>query len=300
MAGVAPAGNAWAVAGTLAVVLASVFYASAGIYGQLRLEPNDLRPRARDGLDARGRPASCCRSPPPGRRRRCPLRARSGRCCCSSLVGTALAQLILFRVDRALRRPALQPRHVPDAGLRARVRGTDPRRAGRAAALVGLALILLGVALGSGRAAISAAPPSRHGAEAVRLGVPSTARAASDEDAERRLAAGSRGGRARSPRGGRRCGRAPARRPRRCRSRRRSAARSASSEPARRDRERVSSSASASRASMVGSTLMLLSSSRTSDAILLLDVPGGGIRRRLRMSQLERVAARSGTTRSTS
>src|SRR4249919_1315321 len=38
IAGVAPAGNAWAVAGTLAVVLASVFYASAGIYGQLRLK----------------------------------------------------------------------------------------------------------------------------------------------------------------------------------------------------------------------------------------------------------------------
>ena len=33
-----PAGDAWAVAGTLAVVLASVFYASAGIYGQLHLE----------------------------------------------------------------------------------------------------------------------------------------------------------------------------------------------------------------------------------------------------------------------
>ena len=32
-----PTASAWAVAGTLAVVLASVFYASAGIYGQLRL-----------------------------------------------------------------------------------------------------------------------------------------------------------------------------------------------------------------------------------------------------------------------
>jgi drug/metabolite transporter (DMT)-like permease len=38
VAGVAPEGDGWAVAGTLAVVLASVFYATAGIYGELRIK----------------------------------------------------------------------------------------------------------------------------------------------------------------------------------------------------------------------------------------------------------------------
>ena len=37
IAGIAPAGDAGEVVGTFAVILASLFYASAGIYGQLRL-----------------------------------------------------------------------------------------------------------------------------------------------------------------------------------------------------------------------------------------------------------------------
>ena len=68
-----------------------------------------------------------------------------------ALLGTALAQLLLFRVVGALRRAAAQPRHLSAAGLRARHTERSSSTSGsRGSALIGLALILLGVALGSG------------------------------------------------------------------------------------------------------------------------------------------------------
>ena len=121
-----PRAVTWTVAGTLAVVLASVFYASAGIYGQLRLTGRS-GPVARDRLDARGRRhAAAARdrraSHLDAHRRRdrlaaAPVAARHG----------ARAARPLPR-DRALRRPPPQPRHLSPARLRARLRGAHPRR----------------------------------------------------------------------------------------------------------------------------------------------------------------------------
>src|SRR5262249_4811076 len=48
LVGLDPTGGWWAVAGTLAVVLSSLSYASAGIYGQLRIAPSQVRCSQRD------------------------------------------------------------------------------------------------------------------------------------------------------------------------------------------------------------------------------------------------------------
>ena len=97
VAGVAPAGNAWAVAGTLAVVLASVFYASAGIYGQLHLRGTTSGPVLATGSMLAGGvmllPLAIARPP-----HSMPTAGAIGSLLLLSLVGTALAQLILFRV----------------------------------------------------------------------------------------------------------------------------------------------------------------------------------------------------------
>ena len=146
-----------------------------------------------------------------------------------ALFGTALAQLVLFRVVRLFgaRRLSLVTYLLPGFAL---VYGAVilDERVGRRA-LVGLALILAGVALGSGtlrlrrRAAATVTSAERSSLGSLRRRL--------DEDAEAPWPAGSRGRRARSPRASRRCGRARARTRRRCRSRLRGAARSASRGP---------------------------------------------------------------------
>ena len=83
IAGVAPAGNAWAVAGTLAVVLASVFYASRRHLQPAPPQGDDLGPRAGDRLDARRRRDPAAVRGRATRRRRCRRQVRSDRCCCS-------------------------------------------------------------------------------------------------------------------------------------------------------------------------------------------------------------------------
>ena len=97
VAGVAPAGDVWAVAGTLAVVLASVFYASAGDLRTAAPERDVSGPVLATGSMLAGgvmllplRDCPTAHLDAHDRRDRC-------RCCCCRSLGTALAQLILFR-----------------------------------------------------------------------------------------------------------------------------------------------------------------------------------------------------------
>lgn len=148
VAGVAPAGNALAVAGTLAVVLASVFYASAGIYGQLRLGGASGPVLATGSMLAGGLmllPLALAQPP-----RALPTAGALVSLLALSFVGTAVAQLILFRVIElyGARRLSLVTYLMPGFALAYGALVLDERIT--AAALGGLALILLGVALGSG------------------------------------------------------------------------------------------------------------------------------------------------------
>ena len=98
LAGVDPGGGWWAVAGTLAVVLASVFYASAGIYGQLRI-------RAIPGpVLATGSMLASSVMLLPLALAELPETDPTGWAIASLLAlaigGTAIAQLVLFRVIR--------------------------------------------------------------------------------------------------------------------------------------------------------------------------------------------------------
>lgn len=150
VAGVAPAGDRWAVAGTLAVVLASASYASAGIYSQLR-----LRAGARSGpVLATGSMLAggimllplAIAEPPTSM----PTAGALWSLLALALYGTVLAQLILFRAIALFgaRRLSLVTYLMPGFALVYGALILDERI--HAAALIGLVLILLGVALGSG------------------------------------------------------------------------------------------------------------------------------------------------------
>jgi drug/metabolite transporter (DMT)-like permease len=148
VAGVAPAGDGWAVAGTLAVVLASVFYASAGIYGQLRIKGTSGPVLATGSMLMGGLmlvPLAVAEPPT-----ELPTTGAIASLLALSLVGTALAQLILFRVIQlyGARRLSLVTYLMPGFALVYGALILD--EAVTLAALAGLALILLGVALGSG------------------------------------------------------------------------------------------------------------------------------------------------------
>jgi drug/metabolite transporter (DMT)-like permease len=149
VAGVAPAGDAMAIAGTLAVVLASVFYASAGIYGQLRLKGTISGPVLAAGSTlAAGLmllPLTIAQPPTS-----MPTEGAIGSLLLLSLLGTVLGQLILFRVIALFgaRRVSLVTYLLPGIALAYGAVLLDEKIT--AAALGGLVLILLGVALGSG------------------------------------------------------------------------------------------------------------------------------------------------------
>jgi drug/metabolite transporter (DMT)-like permease len=148
VAGVVPEGDPWAAAGTLAVVLASLFYASAGIYGQLRLQGTP-GPVLATGSMVGGAlllvPLAVAEPPTEA-----PTAGAVASLLALALLGTALAQLLLFRILAlyGARRLSLVTYLMPGFAL---VYGAlvldEPFRP---AALAGLALILLGVALGSG------------------------------------------------------------------------------------------------------------------------------------------------------
>jgi drug/metabolite transporter (DMT)-like permease len=147
--GGAPDGGAWAVAGTLAVILASVFYASAAIYSQLRLSKTVSGPVLATGnMLAAGvmlLPLAIV-SPPTSM----PTTGAIASLLLLALLGTALAQLILFRVIALFgaRRLSLVTYLMPGFAVVYGALILDERV--NPSALIGLALILVGVSLGSG------------------------------------------------------------------------------------------------------------------------------------------------------
>lgn len=147
LAGGSPDPTTGTVVGTLAVVAASVCYASAGIYGQLRISG-----RPGPVLAAASMVGGCAflvvpavLEPPTA-----PTAAAVGSLVALALLGTALAQLLLFRIIRlyGARRLSLVTYLMPGFALAYGALLLDETIT--VAALVGLALILAGVALGSG------------------------------------------------------------------------------------------------------------------------------------------------------
>ena len=156
LAGLDPRGGWWAVAGTLAVVLSSMSYAGAGIFGQLRVQTVSGPVLATGSMLVGGLmllPLALVQIP---------TETPSGEAIAGllalTLLGTALGQLILFRMLRLYgsRRLSLVTYLMPGFALvyGAAILG-EPITV---AALGGLALILLGVALGSGARLLPARP----------------------------------------------------------------------------------------------------------------------------------------------
>jgi drug/metabolite transporter (DMT)-like permease len=149
LAGLDPRGGWWAVAGTMAVVLSSASYAVGGVYGQLRVRTIS-GPVLATGSMLAGTlfllPLALFQLPT-----ETPSPEAIGGLLALTLLGTAFGQLVLFRMLRLYgsRRLSLVTYLIPGFAL---VYGAlfldEPITA---AALVGLALILLGVALGSGQ-----------------------------------------------------------------------------------------------------------------------------------------------------
>ena len=148
LAGVHPAGGWPTAIGTLAIVLASISYASAGIYGQLR-----VRGTAGPVLATGSMIAAFLILLPPAVIQRpdsLPTAGAIGSLLALGVFGTAAAQLVLFRILAlyGARKLSLVTFLMPGFAL---VYGalilSEPLRA---TALAGLVLILLGVALGSG------------------------------------------------------------------------------------------------------------------------------------------------------
>ena len=148
LAGAQPDGGWWAVAGTFAVVLSSLSYAAAALYGQLRVADTPvpvLAAASMLGATLVLAPFAALEIPAdmPGWKALASVAALS-------VGGTALAQLVLFRMLR-LHGPAkttlvtyLMP---PTALFYGVVLLDEPLTA---ATLAGLVVILAGVALGSG------------------------------------------------------------------------------------------------------------------------------------------------------
>lgn len=148
LAGVNPSGGWWAVAGTLAVVLASLLYAAAGLYGQVRVSKTPGPVLATSSMLAGGLvllPFGLIQLPA-----QVPGWKAIGSVLALSVFGTALAQLILYRMLRlhGSARVSLVTYLMPPIAL---VYGAllldEPITVSM---IAGLVLILGGVALGSG------------------------------------------------------------------------------------------------------------------------------------------------------
>ena len=148
LAGVDPRGGWWAVAGTLAVVLASLLYAVGGIYGQKRLSRAAGPALATTSILAAAvftLPFSLLQLP-----HHAPGWKSLGSAAALGVLGTGAAQLVLFRMLRlhgAARTSLVTYLLPPTALFYGAVFLAEPVTAAEAG---GLALILLGVALGSG------------------------------------------------------------------------------------------------------------------------------------------------------
>ena len=149
LAGLDPGGGWWAVAGTLAVVLSSLTYATAGIFGQLRVRTVPGPVLATGSMLAAGLilvPVSHFQLPS-----HVPDAEAIGSLLALTVVGTAFAQLLLFRMLRLFgsRRLSLVTFLIPGfAVFYGAVLLDEPVTV---AALAGLVLILGGVALASGQ-----------------------------------------------------------------------------------------------------------------------------------------------------
>jgi drug/metabolite transporter (DMT)-like permease len=147
--GVHPDGGAWAVAGTFAVVLSSVSYASGGIYGQLHVHGTPGAVLATGSMIAGALvllPFAMADSPTalPGATALSALLALV-------LIPTFLGQLLLFRILRLFgsRRLSLVTFLMPGFAVVYGAVLLDEHVSG--AALAGLMLILVGVVLASGQ-----------------------------------------------------------------------------------------------------------------------------------------------------
>jgi drug/metabolite transporter (DMT)-like permease len=148
LAGAHPEGGWWGVAGTMAVVLASLAYAAGGIYGQKRVRGTSgpvLAAASMVGGALLLLPLAVLQAPSdvPGWK-------ATGSVLALAVLGTALAQLVLFRALRlhgSARLSLVTYLMPPIALVYGAVLLDEPVTAG---ALAGLALILGGVALGSG------------------------------------------------------------------------------------------------------------------------------------------------------
>ena len=148
LAGFDPSGGWWAVAGTLAIVLSSLSYASAGIYGQLRVQSVAGPVLATGSMLAGGLfllPLALVQFPS-----HAPDAEAVASVLALTVLGTALAQLILFRMLRLFgsRRLSLVTYVIPGFAVFYGAAFLDEPVS--PAALGGLALILAGVALASG------------------------------------------------------------------------------------------------------------------------------------------------------
>jgi drug/metabolite transporter (DMT)-like permease len=148
LAGLDPVGGWWAVAGTLAVVLSSLSYASAGVYGQVRVRTVPGPVLATGSMLAGGLvlvPLSLFQLPDHAPDAQAVLSLLA-----LTVLGTAFAQLVLFRMLRLFgsRRLSLVTYLIPGfAVFYGALLLDEPVTV---AALGGLVLILGGVALASG------------------------------------------------------------------------------------------------------------------------------------------------------
>ena len=148
LAGVHPEGGGWAVLGTLAVVLASLSYAAGGLYGQRALGRATGPVLATASMLYGGLvllPLALFQLPDqtPGWK---PVGALLGL----AVLGTALAQLILFRMLRLFGAARLSLVTYLMPGFALLYGAVILDEALRPSMLVGLGLILGGIALGSG------------------------------------------------------------------------------------------------------------------------------------------------------
>jgi drug/metabolite transporter (DMT)-like permease len=148
LAGVDPSGGWWAVAGTLAVVLSSVSYALAGIYAQLRVHDTPGPVLATGSMLAAGfmlLPFAIVQRPGTT-----PSWEAFASIVALAVLGTAIAQIVFYRMlpRYGIRPISLVAYVMPGFAIAfGAIFLSEPVTAPM---IVGLAFILLGVAIGSG------------------------------------------------------------------------------------------------------------------------------------------------------
>lgn len=148
LAGVRPEGGWWGVAGTLAVVLASLLYAVGALYGQLQVSETPVPVLAAGSMVAGALvllPFAAVQAP-----EAMPSWEAVGSIAALSILGTAFAQLVLFRMLRlhgSAKTTLVTYLMPPTALLYGALLLDEPLTL---SALIGLGTILLGVGLASG------------------------------------------------------------------------------------------------------------------------------------------------------